>query len=87
MDAFWRLKSREWVGLNSFQAIRTLAFCAVWQREGRTVGGVLASEYCGRRTVFNRLSECRRAGFDPGLLHFPRGGDRWLDMGGSSFST
>jgi hypothetical protein len=81
-QAFWRLKSRALVGLNSFQAIRTLAFCSVWQKAGRAVAGVVASGYCGRGTVFNRLRECRAAGFDPGRVEFADGGERWEDMEG-----
>jgi hypothetical protein len=63
---------------NSFTAIRVLAFCSVWQRTGGTSEGVVASEYCGRRTVFYRLDSCRRAGFKPELVSWGlKTGEEW----------
>ena len=85
-DAFWRLHSRRAVTPNhrfhnSFQAFRVLAFCAVWQRSGGTVEGVVASGYCGRRTAFSRLASCHGAGFEPELVTWGyRQGDEWEDL-------
>jgi hypothetical protein len=67
MRAWDRLRA---IGLNSFRAVRTIAFCAVWEREGGTAEGVINAGHCGRRTVFNRLYECRLAGFEPELVRF-----------------
>ena len=67
LSAWDRLRA---IGLNSFRAMRTLAFCAVWQREGGTAEAVIKAGHCGRRTVFNRLYECRLAGFEPELVQF-----------------
>jgi hypothetical protein len=69
IDAFWRLKSRA-LGLDSHQAMRTVAFCAVWQRNGGSVKGVVAAGRYGRRTAYNRLRTCRLAGFEPDLVRF-----------------
>jgi hypothetical protein len=76
VPAFMRLKS---IRLDSYQAIRTVGFCAVWQREGNGVAGVVASGHCGRSTAFNRLRSCRAAGFEPGLVRFKtHSADEWL---------
>jgi FPC/CPF motif-containing protein YcgG len=64
--AYWRLRENRMH--NSFAAIRVLAFCSVWQRNGGTIDGVVMSGYCGRRTVFYRLDSCHRAGFEPELV-------------------
>ena len=75
-EAFWRLKASRLE--NSFTAIRVLAFCSVWQRTGGTVEGVMASGYCGKRTVFTRLLSCHRAGFEPELVEWHvRSGKDW----------
>ena len=75
--AFERLHSRQLVGLDSFQAIRTVSFCSVWQRVGGGVDAVVRSGHCGRRTAFYRLEECHAAGFEPGCVRFRYGGERW----------
>jgi hypothetical protein len=69
IEAFWRLKSRS-LGLDSHQAMRTVAFCAVWQRNGGSIDGVVAAGRYGRRTAYNRLRACRLAGFEPDLVRF-----------------
>jgi hypothetical protein len=75
--AFWRLKSRS-LGLDSHQAMRTVAFCAVWQRSGHSIDGVIAAGHCGRRTAYNRLRACREAGFEPDLVRFTvQSADDW----------
>jgi hypothetical protein len=81
IDAFWRLKSHSLVGLNSFQAMRTVAFCAVWQREGGSVDGVVASGYCARRSAYYRLEECHAGAFEPGCVDFALDdGERWEEL-------
>ncbi len=67
VDAFWRLKA---IRLNSFQAMRVMAFCSVWQAGAGSVDEVVSSGHCGRRTAFSRLASCRRAGFEPELVQF-----------------
>jgi hypothetical protein len=63
------------------RSMRAVAFCFVWQREGRTVPRVVASGHCGRRTAFNRLDECHLAGLEPELVRFEvHSGDDWLAM-------
>jgi hypothetical protein len=62
--------------------MRTLAFCSVWQKVGGAVNGVIASGYCGRRTVYSRLRECHEAGFEPDQVRFAYGGERWEDLEG-----
>jgi hypothetical protein len=75
--AFWRLKARS-VGLDSHQAMRTVAFCAVWQDSGHSIDGVVATGRYGRRTAYNRLRACREAGFEPDLVRFTvRSADDW----------
>jgi hypothetical protein len=62
-----------------------LAFCSVWQRTGGAVEGVVASGYCGKRTVFTRLSSCHRAGFEPELVVWHvRSGKEWEEYEESS---
>jgi hypothetical protein len=74
--ANWRLRENRMH--NSFMAIRVLAFCSVWQRTGGTIGGVVESEYCGKRTVFHRLKSCHRAGFEPELVWWGlKTGEEW----------
>jgi len=79
-DAFWRLHSRQWAGLNSFQAFRTVAFCRVWQEVGGSVQAVVDSAYCSRRSVFYRLEECHEGGFETGCVTFAEGGPDWEGM-------
>lgn len=85
-EAFWRLKSRRALtpahrGHNSFQAFRVLAFCVEWQRTGGTIEGIVASEYCSRRTAFTRLASCRGAGFEPDLVLWSDGSkEEWQDL-------
>ncbi len=77
VEAFWRLKSRT-IGLDSHQAMRTVAFCAIWQRNGGSIDGVVAAGRYGRRTAYNRLAACRAAGFEPELVRFrARSMDDW----------
>jgi hypothetical protein len=78
VHAFQRLKA---VRFDSFQSMKAVAFCVMWQREGRTIAGVVASGWCGRRTAYNRLRSCRLAGFEPDLVRFPAGDDDgWLAL-------
>jgi hypothetical protein len=80
IDAFFRLRSRGLAGLDSFQAMRTLAFCSRWQRVGGGVGAVVETRRYGRSTAFSRLKECHAAGFEPGCVQFRYGGERWEVM-------
>jgi len=50
--------------------MRTVAFCAIWQRHGGSIDGVVAAGRYGRRTAYNRLRACRLAGFEPDLVRF-----------------
>jgi hypothetical protein len=66
---------------NSYQAIKVLAFCSVWQRSGGTMEGVLRSGLYGRRTAYSRLANCRQAGFEPELVQWrTRTGPEWEDF-------
>jgi hypothetical protein len=67
IQAFWRLKSLMY---DSYQSMRTVAFCAIWQRNGRSIAGVVEAGRYGRRTAYNRLRACREAGFEPDLVRF-----------------
>lgn len=69
VEAFWRLKESP-RRLDSYQAIRTVAFCLEFQRAGGSIARVVASGRYGRRTAFNRQSSCRAAGFEPGQVRF-----------------
>jgi hypothetical protein len=58
--------------------MRTVAFCAIWQRNGRSIVGVVEAGRYGRRTAYNRLRACRLAGFEPDLVRFTaRSVDDW----------
>jgi hypothetical protein len=58
--------------------MRTVAFCAVWQRSGHSIDGVVATGHYGRRTAYNRLRACREAGFEPDLVRFTvQSADDW----------
>jgi hypothetical protein len=70
VQAFWRLKD---LRLDSYQATRVVAFCALWQKHGGQMKLVVASAEYGRRTAFNRLQACRAAGFEPELVQFRAG--------------
>jgi len=74
-DAFWRLKA---VGFNSSQCMRTLEFCVAWQRAGGSVTGMVARGDRSRATIFNRLKECHRGGFEPELVRMePGDAEKW----------
>jgi hypothetical protein len=84
--AYWRLRENRMH--NSFAAIRVLAFCSVWQRNGGTIDGVVMSGYCGRRTVFYRLDSCHRAAFEPELVWWGlKTGEEWGTTRRISFAT
>jgi hypothetical protein len=70
VQAFWRLKD---LRLDSYQATRVVAFCALWQRYRGQMKLVVVSADYGRRTAFNRLRACRAAGFEPELVQFRAG--------------
>jgi hypothetical protein len=77
-DAFWRLKA---VGFDSYQATRTVGFCVMWQKAGGSVDALLARNAISRATIYNRLSECHRAGFEPELVRIrKRDADSWAAM-------
>ena len=77
-DAFWRLKA---AGCDSYQATRTIAFCATWQRAGSSVEALIARGTFSRATIYNRLRECHRAGFEPDLVMIEEGdGAAWEAM-------
>src|SRR5665213_1487474 len=76
-EAFGRLRAGH--ALNSFQAVRVMAFCAVWQRVGGTVDAVVASGHCGVRTAYSRLAECRRSGFEPELVEWRLQDAEWWE--------
>lgn len=74
-QAFWRLKA---IGLDSYQCMRVLEFCVIWQRHGCSVAAVVERAKRSRATVFNRLRDCHRAGFEPGLVQMtPVAADSW----------
>jgi hypothetical protein len=65
VQAFWRLKD---LRLDSYQAIRTVFFCARWQQSEGRIDRLVASRDYSRSTVFNRLRACHAAGFEPELV-------------------
>lgn len=77
-EAFWRLKA---AGFDSYQATRTIGFCASWQRLGGSVEAIVASWALSRASVYNRLRECHVGGFEPGLVRIKKGDmDSWAAM-------
>lgn len=77
-DAFWRLKA---AGYDSYQATRTIGFCATWQRAGSSVDALVARSAFSRATIYNRLKECHQAGFEPDLVMIEEGdGAAWEAM-------
>jgi hypothetical protein len=50
VQAFWRLKDN-W--LDSYQAVRAVAFCALWQQHHGQMDRVVAAAEYGRRTAFS----------------------------------
>jgi hypothetical protein len=77
-EAFWRLKA---AGFDSYQATRTIGFCASWQRLGGSVDTLAASGLISRASVYNRLRECHVGGFEPDLVRIKKGDiDSWAAM-------
>lgn len=77
-QAFWRLKT---AGFDSYQATRTIGFCASWQRLGGSVEAVVASGALSRASVYNRLRECHLGGFEPELVRIKKSDmDSWAAM-------
>lgn len=66
-EAFWRIKATTG---DSWKAMRTVGFCAFWQKYGGSVDGLIAAGVMGRATIYNRLKECHQGGFEPGLVRF-----------------
>jgi hypothetical protein len=69
-EAFWRLKA---AGFDSYQATRTIGFCAIWQKVGGSVEALLRHKASSRATIYNRLRECHQAGFEPDLVRIDEG--------------
>lgn len=79
LEAYERLRAGR--ALNSFQAIKVMAFCSVWQRTGGTITGAIESGNYQKRTAQSRLARCRAAGFEPELVRWDtRTGAEWEEF-------